>query len=118
MGSGIRAVTTETWRKEVEEAGDVVVAYFWAPWCNHCKMFMPTFEELAESFAGVCAFVKVNCDENMDLARRCDITGTPTILVYKDGKAKDRIVGGQPKAQVAAKIGAVVGAAKKRSIKE
>lgn len=115
MASDIKAVTTDTWKKEVEESGDIVVAYFWAPWCNHCKMYMPVFEELARGFGDACAFVKVNCDENMDLARQCDIKGTPTILIYKDGQVRDHIVGGQPKDQVAAKIKSVLGTGKGRS---
>jgi len=82
---------------EVKKSSGMMLVYFWAPWCGHCKMFSPTYEEVAAEMAGKARFAKLNCDEHASVAVQCKITGTPTVIIYLDGKETDRIVGGQAK---------------------
>jgi thioredoxin len=87
----------DTWTADVEQSSGMMLVYFWAPWCGHCKMFSPTYSEAAAEMSGKVQFAKLNCDEHGAVASQCQITGTPTIIVYINGKETDRIVGGLPK---------------------
>lgn len=104
MSEHIITITHANWDQSISQAQGVVVVYFWAPWCGHCKMFAPTFDELAKEYEGKVAFAKVNCDENAGVATRCQIMGTPTLLIYRNGELVERIVGGLPKPQIAEKL--------------
>ncbi len=100
----IVTITGDTWRREVSDSPGIIVVYFWASWCGHCKMYAPVFEELAQQYAGKIRFAKLNCDENADVANKCQVRGTPTMLIYKNGEQVDSIVGGIPKEQVQEKL--------------
>jgi thioredoxin 2 len=90
---------------EVETAASpTVVVDLWAPWCGPCRIVGPILEELAKEYAGRLKVVKVNVDENPDLARRYDAMSIPTMLVLRDGELRDRIVGAMPKPALAARI--------------
>ncbi|MFQ5884244.1 MAG: thioredoxin [Thermoplasmata archaeon] len=69
----------------------------WAPWCGPCKMIAPLVEELAKEYQGKIAFGKLNTDENQQIAMRYHIMSIPTMLVFKDGKLVDQLVGAMPK---------------------
>ncbi len=71
----------------------VVVVDFWAPWCAPCRMMAPLLEELQEEFAGRARFVKLNVDENPQMAQEYGITSIPTLLTFKDGQMLDRNIG-------------------------
>jgi thioredoxin 1 len=100
MSEKIVTITSDTWGKEVSASPGIVLIYFWATWCGHCKMYAPVFEALAQEYAGKIRFAKLNCDENADVANKCQVRGTPTMLIYKNGKQVDSIIGGIPKEQV------------------
>jgi thioredoxin 1 len=87
----------ETWMSAVEQSAGMMLVYFWASWCGHCKMFSSTYDEAAAEMAGKVRFAKLNCDEHGSVAAQCKVTGTPTVVVYIDGKETDRIVGGLSK---------------------
>jgi thioredoxin 2 len=90
---------------EVEtRAAPTVVIDLWAPWCGPCRFVSPILEELARESAGRLKVVKVNVDENQNLARRFDAMSIPTLIVMRDGKVVDRIVGAAPKPQLAARV--------------
>jgi thioredoxin 1 len=100
----IFTIDANTWEAQVSQSRGFVLVYFWAPRCGHCTRYAPIFEELAKEYVGKMTFAKLNCDENPDVANRCEIRGTPTLVVYRDGQKIDSIVGGIPKVQLQAKL--------------
>ncbi len=76
----------------------------WAEWCGPCRQIAPVLEEMAKELKGKAVFGKLNVDENMQTANKYRISAIPTLLVFKNGKLIDRIVGAYPKATLAAKI--------------
>ena len=76
----------------------------WAPWCGPCVVISPIVEELAKEYAGKAFFGKLNVDENPRTAERFRIFGIPTLLIIRNGKEIDRIVGLVPKDQIEARL--------------
>lgn len=76
----------------------------WAEWCGPCRQIAPVLEEMAKELKGKAVFGKLNVDENMQTANKYRISAIPTLLVFKNGKLIDRLVGAYPKATLAAKI--------------
>jgi len=76
----------------------------WAPWCGPCLMIAPVIEELAKELKGKVVFGKLNVDENQRTAMRFNIMSIPTILLFKDGKLVDRIIGAMPKEFIVEKL--------------
>lgn len=97
-------VTDATFAEEVERSTLPIVVDMWAEWCGPCRMVAPVIDELAAQMAGRVRFVKVNVDENPATASRFDIRSIPTLLVLRGGKEIDRIVGAQPKAEIARRL--------------
>jgi thioredoxin 1 len=108
MSGGVHSVTVDSWDKEVLQSSQPVMVDFWATWCAPCKMVAPTVEELAKEYAGKAKFVKVNTDENPDLASRYKIRGIPTLMFFKNGQVIDQIVGAVPKAHLKTKLDALL----------
>ncbi len=104
MDYSVIELKAETWMSDVEQSVGIMVIYFWAPWCGHCKMFTPVYAEAAAEMAGKVRFAKLNCDENSSMAVQCNVTGTPTVVVYVDGKEVDRIVGSLSKDALVGRI--------------
>ena len=75
----------------------LVVVDFWAEWCGPCRMIAPIIDELAREYAGRVVFVKVDVDRNRRLAMKYGIMSIPTLMIFKDGKPVDMIIGFQPK---------------------
>ena len=101
----------EDFEKVVKNANTPVIVDFWASWCGPCKMMAPVFEELSGEYEGKLAFVKVNVEENEELAGANNISGIPCLIVYNNGEEVDRIVGFNPKPQLQEKIEAALGKA-------
>jgi thioredoxin 1 len=76
----------------------------WAEWCGPCRMIGPVIEELAAEMKGRVVFGKLNVDDNMQTANKHRISAIPTLMVFKDGKLIDKLVGAYPKANLIAKI--------------
>ncbi|MEW6068141.1 MAG: thioredoxin [Nitrospirota bacterium] len=104
MAEGISDVTTVTWEKEVLNSQGLVMIDFWAAWCGPCRMISPTVEELAKEYSGKVKVLKLNTDENSDIASKYKIMGIPTIMFFKDGIKLDQIVGVVPKQHLKTKI--------------
>lgn len=73
---------------------------FWAPWCGPCKMIAPVLEDLAKDVEGKANIVKLDVDENQATAAKYEVMSIPTLIVFKDGIAVDKVVGFQPKEQL------------------
>ncbi len=93
-------VTDENFQKEVLEADRPTFVDFWASWCGPCKMVGPIFEELSKQYSGKIKFAKVNVDENPKTPANYGIRGIPTLILFKEGKVVDQVVGAVPKSQM------------------
>jgi thioredoxin 1 len=103
MGSTLQVDGT-SFETEVLNATTPVLVDFWAPWCGPCKMITPIVEELASDYDGRVKVVKVNVDNNQELAARFGIRGIPTVMIFKDGQVATSFVGLKSKADLAAAI--------------
>jgi thioredoxin 2 len=93
-------VTDGTFQSEVIINPGSVLVDCWAPWCGPCRMIAPILDELASKYAGGIRIAKLNVDENPLTATLYDIRSIPTMLLFKDGKLIDRLVGALPKEQI------------------
>lgn len=97
------SVNKENFHKEVMLSEKPVLVDFWAPWCNPCRMVSPLVDEIAEERDDI-KVVKVNIDEESELAQEYKITSIPTLMVIKDGEVVRRSSGAYPKAQINAML--------------
>ena len=82
-----------SFQNDVLKSDKPVLVDFWAAWCGPCKMLSPVVEKVATANAGKAKFVKLNTDENPQLAAEYQVSGIPCLILFKDGKPVDRIVG-------------------------
>jgi thioredoxin 1 len=94
----VKEVRDREFSKEIESG--VTLVDFWAPWCGPCKMMGPVIDELASEIGSKVNFCKVNVDDNPVVSNQFRIASIPTIMVFKDGKPVDTIVGFRPKDQL------------------
>jgi thioredoxin 1 len=99
-GGSIVHLTDDTFDEGIKKAVGPVLVDFWAAWCGPCKMIAPSLEQLATELNGKVTVAKVNVDENGDLSNRFGIRSIPTLLVFKDGRVVDQVVGAVPKEQL------------------
>lgn len=90
-------VDNSNFQAEVLNSAEPVVVDFWAEWCGPCKMIAPSLEELSVEFAGKVKVVKLNIDENPELAAQYGVRSIPTLAMFKGGEVADIKVGAAPK---------------------
>ncbi|MDH5437754.1 MAG: thioredoxin [Candidatus Bathyarchaeota archaeon] len=95
---------TDATFKETIQNHPLVVVDCWATWCGPCRMIAPVIEEMARDHAGRILFGKLNVDENQEVATQYEIMSIPTLLVFRNGKLVDRIVGVMPRQMLEPKI--------------
>ncbi|MGH3048669.1 MAG: thioredoxin [Gaiellaceae bacterium] len=96
-------VTDATFESEVLQAGEPVIVDFWAEWCGPCHAVAPVLEKIADERK--IKLVKVNIDENQDLAMRYGIQSIPNMMLFEDGAPKATAVGAQPKGMLEKSLG-------------
>ncbi|MBU7007893.1 thioredoxin [Phosphitispora fastidiosa] len=89
----VLVLTNNNFKGEVLEASEPVLVDYWAPWCSPCRMIGPIVDELAGEYQGKIKVGKVNVDENREIAIEYGVMSIPTLIVFKAGKAVDRVVG-------------------------
>jgi thioredoxin 1 len=99
-GNGIKHVTDQDFEKVVLQGGKPAFVDFWAPWCGPCRIIGPIVEELAPTYQEKAIIAKLNVDDNPEVAQKYGVTSIPTLMMFKEGKLVDRMVGAMPKGEL------------------
>jgi thioredoxin 1 len=93
MSEHVKETSDGTFENDVLKSDRPVLVDFWAAWCAPCRMLAPTVEAVAEKYASNARVVKLNVDDNPSVSQRFGIKGIPTLILFKNGKEEERVVG-------------------------
>ena len=97
-------ITFDNFKSEVLDYKGIIVVDFFANWCGPCRKLAPILEEVEEELREKVKFAKINTDENIELAKKYQVSGLPTLMVFKNGEAIERMVGLMPKSSIITNI--------------
>ena len=108
MAGAVIELSESNFSQEVIKSPTPVLVDMWATWCGPCRMIAPIVEELAGQYQGKVKVGKLNVDDHPQVAAQYRVMNIPTLLVFKGGQEVDRIVGAQPKQELARRLDKVV----------
>ena len=111
MSEHVKETNDSEFEAHVLSSDQPVLVDFWAAWCAPCRMLAPTVEAVAEKYAGNASVVKLNVDDNPSVSQRYGIKGIPTLILFKNGKEEERVVGATSEAAISRMIDKHIGAA-------
>ena len=106
--AGAIVLTDENFSSEVVESSQPVLVDFWATWCGPCRMIAPIVEELSAEYEGKAKIGKVDVDAAQKTAQEFGIRSIPTLLLFKEGKVIEQIIGAVPKQEIVDKLDAAL----------
>src|SRR5690348_6628378 len=104
MGQNVRDLSEAALDDELLQSRQPILVDFWAPWCGPCCAMSPAVEAAAERLAGNAKVYKINVDDNPAVSPRFNIRGIPTLILFKDGREANRLVGLSSKEQIEALV--------------
>lgn len=96
--------TDENFNKDISEKDKLVIVDLWAEWCGPCKLMEPVLKEIAKEYSESVKLVKLNIDHNQATPTKYNVMNIPTLLLFKNNKEVDRIIGAMPKNQLVKKL--------------
>ena len=100
----VQEINTNSFNSEVVNSDKVTVVDFFADWCGPCRKLSPILEEVEQELSDRVKFTKINTDENIESAKEYQVSGLPTLLLFKNGEVVERLVGLMPKSSIITNI--------------
>ena len=100
MNERIVTLTDDTFDEQLQKLAGPVLVDFWAAWCGPCRAIAPSLEQIADEMAGRATVAKIDVDANGDVVNRFGIRSIPTLMVFKNGRVVDQMIGALPKEQI------------------
>jgi thioredoxin 1 len=100
----VQEVNVNNFQSEVIDSDKLTIVDFFADWCGPCRKLSPIMDEIEQELTEKVKFTKINTDDNIELAQKYQISGIPTLLVFKNGELAERMVGLMPKASIITNI--------------